>query len=171
MDPRTGTPVAPGQLGEIRVRGRVSPGYLTESGTLAPIIDDQGWFATHDLGTIGPDGWLEFAGRSSEMIKTAGINVSPAEVEDFLLGHNDIIEAAVTGVPHPLRGEEVVAFVRLRPSASTGPETLREWARARIAAYKVPARIFVVEDFPRTSTGKLARRELRAEAAGDAHGQ
>jgi fatty-acyl-CoA synthase len=165
VDPRTGTPVSPGELGEIRVRGRVSPGYLTESGDLAPVTDDQGWFATEDLGTIGPDGWLEFAGRSSEMIKTAGINVSPAEVEDFLLGHDDVVEAAVTGVPHPLRGEEVVAFVRLRPSSSTGPEELREWARARIAAYKVPARILVVADFPRTSTGKLARRKLRAEAA------
>ena len=171
VDPRTGAPAAPGELGEIRVRGRVSPGYLTESGDLAPVTDDEGWFATQDLGTIGPDGWLEFAGRSSEMIKTAGINVSPAEVEDFLLGHDDVVEAAVTGVPHPLRGEEVVAFVRLRPGSSTGPDALREWARARIASYKVPARILIVEDFPRTSTGKLARRELRAAAAGDANGQ
>jgi acyl-coenzyme A synthetase/AMP-(fatty) acid ligase len=64
-----------------------------------------------------------------------------------------------------------VAFVRLRPRSSTEPDTLREWARARIASYKVPARILIVEDFPRTATGKLARRELRAAAAGDANGQ
>lgn len=167
VDPETGMPAGPGTAGEIRVRGRVSPGYLTETGGLRRITDDDGWFATGDLGVIGTDGWVEFVGRSSEMIKTAGINVSPAEVEDLLLGHDDIAEAAVTGAPHPTRGEEVVAFVRLRPGSAADPAGLREWARARVASYKVPARILVVDEFPRTSTGKLARRELRAAAAGD----
>jgi acyl-coenzyme A synthetase/AMP-(fatty) acid ligase len=83
----------------------------------------------------------------------------------------EILEAAVTRAPYPVRREEVVAFVRLHGSSSTGPDSLREWVRARIASYKVPSRIIIAEDFPRTSRGKSARRELRAAAAGDAHGQ
>jgi fatty-acyl-CoA synthase len=165
VDPETGSPLGPGEVGEIRIRGRVSPGYLDEAGGLIPIVDGDGYFATGDFGSVGEDGWLLFSGRMSEMIKTAGINVSPAEVEDFLLGHDDVAEAAVTGAPHPVRGEEVVAFVRLRPQAVVTADALREWCRSRMASYKVPARILVVDAFPTTTTGKLARRELKALAA------
>jgi fatty-acyl-CoA synthase len=165
VDPETGSPLGPGEVGEIRIRGRVSPGYLDEAGGLTPIVDGDGYFATGDFGSVGEDGWLLFSGRMSEMIKTAGINVSPAEVEDFLLGHDDVAEAAVTGAPHPVRGEEVVAFVRLRPQAVVTADALREWCRSRMASYKVPARILVVDAFPTTTTGKLARRELKALAA------
>jgi fatty-acyl-CoA synthase len=160
-DPESGTPLGPEQVGEILVRGRVSPGYLDEHGGLILVTDRDGWFHTGDLGTVDADGWLLFTGRRSEMIKTAGINVSPAEVEDMLLGHPDVAEAAVTGAPHELRGELVVAFVRLRPGARLTEDGLRDWARARAASYKVPARVLVVPAFPATATGKLARRELR----------
>lgn len=165
VDPETHAPLGPGEVGEIRIRGRVSPGYLDEAGGLSPIVDGDGYFATGDLGSVGEDGWLVFSGRMSEMIKTAGINVSPAEVEDFLLGHDDVAEAAVTGAPHPVRGEEVVAFVRLRPDAAVTADQLREWCRSRMASYKVPARIVIVDAFPTTTTGKLARRELKELAA------
>jgi fatty-acyl-CoA synthase len=163
--PESGEPLGPGEIGEILVRGRVSPGYLDENSGLTPITDAGGWFHTGDLGTVDDRGWLLFTGRRSEMIKTAGINVSPAEVEDVLLGHEEVIEAAVTGAPDELRGELVVAFVRLSPGAAVSAEGLREWARSRAASYKVPARVLVVTSFPATSTGKLARRELRAMAA------
>jgi fatty-acyl-CoA synthase len=160
-DPESGLPLGPDEVGEILVRGRVSPGYLDEHGVLIPVTDQDGWFHTGDLGTVDADGWLLFTGRRSEMIKTAGINVSPAEVEDMLLGHPDVAEAAVTGAPHELRGELVVAFVRLRPGARLTEDGLRDWARGRAASYKVPTRVLVVPAFPATATGKLARRELR----------
>jgi fatty-acyl-CoA synthase len=164
VDPETGAAVGGDEVGEILVRGRVTPGYLDETGGLSPIVDPDGYFATGDLGRIDEDGWLVFIARRSEMIKTAGINVSPAEVEDVLLGHEDVAEAAVAGAAHEVRGEEVVAFVRLRPQAVIAADDLREWCRSRMASYKVPARILIVEEFPTTTTGKLARRELKALA-------
>lgn len=171
VDPDTGGTLGAGATGEIQVRGRVTPGYLGLDGTISPVTDQDGWFATGDLGRLDERGWLSFAGRRSEMIKTAGINVSPAEVESVLVEHEDVAAAAVTGVSHPVRGEQVVAFVQLEPGSELKPEDLRTWAVERSASYKVPARIFIVDEFPTTTTGKLARRELRAIAEAEAqHG-
>lgn len=170
VHPETGATLPPHATGEIQVRGRVTPGYLDATGGFAPIVNEEGFFPTGDLGSVDEDGWLRFSGRISEMIKTAGINVSPAEVEDVLLGHGEVAEAAVTGVPHPIRGEEVVAFVRIRPGGTITADALRQWCRSRMASYKVPSRIVVVEELPTTSTGKLARRELQALAGTVASG-
>lgn len=164
VDPESGRVQPPGATGEIHVRGRVTPGYLGIDGTITPVTGEDGWFATGDLGELDDRGWLTFAGRRSEMIKTAGINVSPAEVESVIVEHGDVVAVAVTGVSHPIRGEQVVAFVQLRPHSDLQPEDLRAWALERTASYKVPARIFLVNEFPTTSTGKLARRELRTIA-------
>jgi fatty-acyl-CoA synthase len=164
VHPETRAACEPGEIGEIRVRGRVSPGYLNSDGGLTSVVDADGWFVTCDLGSIDADGWVTFAGRDSDMIKTSGINVSPAEVEEMLLGHEDVLEAAVTGAAHPIRGEQVVAFVRLRHASVVDPEDIRNWAKSRAASYKVPMMVLVVNDFPTTATGKLARRELRNRA-------
>jgi fatty-acyl-CoA synthase len=153
-----------GEVGEILVRGRITPGYLDESGAPTPVVDDNGFYATGDLGRLDADGWITFEGRLTEMIKTAGINVSPSEVEDFLSTHPDVSEAAVAGGSHPIRGEQVVAFVRFKQGATTTPEALREYCRERIAGYKAPAVIRAVDEFPLTDTGKLARRKLKAWA-------
>lgn len=161
-DPDTGEPLGPGCVGEIWVRGRVTPGYLAADGTLQDVRDPEGWFHSGDLGHLDADGWLAFVSRESEMIKSSGINVSPTEVEAVLAGHDAIAAVAVTGVDHPVRGQDVVAFVRLRPGATLDPNELREWARQRAASYKVPSRIFIVEEFPVTGTGKLSRRDLVA---------
>jgi fatty-acyl-CoA synthase len=170
VDPSSRSERDLGEVGEILVRGRVTPGYLDDSGGYRRVVDAEGWFATGDLGALDAEGWLTFAGRHSEMIKTAGINVSPAEVEDVLLGHDGVAEAAVTGVPHPVRGEQVIAFVRLRPGVTTTPEDIRRWMGTVAASYKVPERVIVVEALPMTTTGKLARRELRVLAERMDHG-
>lgn len=164
VDPETRQSCPAGEVGEIEVRGRVSPGYLAEDGSITPVTDSDGWFRTGDLGSLDDEGWVRFASRGSEMIKTAGINVSPAEVESVLLGHPDVVGAAVTGLAHPVRGQQVAAFVKLRPGSDLQPADLQAWVKERAAAYKVPARIRVVEEFPTTDTGKLARRELAALA-------
>lgn len=147
--------------GEIRVRGRVTPGYVREDGSVEPVSDADGWFHTGDTGYLDADGWLTFTGRTSEMIKTVGINVSPAEVEECLKQHPAVEEAAVTGAKHPIRGEQVFAFVRTRAdSAVTQGELLHHCAQ-RLASYKVPVMIQTVRTLPLTSTGKIARRELK----------
>lgn len=168
VDPKSGAEQRPGAPGEIWVRGRVSPGYVTADGSTVAVADADGWFHTGDLGTLDASGWLTFVSRISEMIKTSGINVSPAEVEAVLCGHEAVLAAAVTGVDHPVKGQEVVAFVRVRPGHHLEPEELRRWATERSASYKVPARVVMVDDFPTTGTGKLARRQLAALAGGAA---
>ena len=150
--------------GEILVRGRITPGYLDAEGRSVPVVDADGWFATGDLGRLDEDGWLTFTARETDMIKTAGINVSPTEVEDFLLTHPDVAEAAVAGGDDPVRGQRVVAFVRLRDGSAVTPEDLRSYCAASISGYKVPAVVHLVSSFPTTSTGKLSRNDLSALA-------
>jgi fatty-acyl-CoA synthase len=161
----TGTTLTAGEVGEIRVRGRVTPGYLDDSGEPVRSTDEEGFFATGDLGSLDELGWLTYVGRSSEMIKSAGINISPSEVEEFLLTHPEVAEVAVLGGADPLKGEVVIAFVRLVSGATVSPADLRTFCKDRIAGYKVPAVIEVVDRLPTTATGKLARRELKQHAA------
>jgi fatty-acyl-CoA synthase len=157
-------PCPAGLVGEILVRGRITQGYLTSAGDFDPIVDAEGWFATGDLGSIDEDGWLTFASRASEMIKTSGINVSPAEVEDVLQSHPDIAEVAVVGRAHEIRGEEIIAFVRAQPGARLAADDVRQWAADRMASYKVPATVSVVVSLPTTDTGKIAKRALKDQA-------
>jgi fatty-acyl-CoA synthase len=165
VDVETGALLPTGQVGEIRVRGRVTPGYLEADHILRPVVDEDGFFPTGDLGSLDADGWLTFAGRDSEVIKTSGINVSPAEVEEFLVNHPDVVEAAVVGAEVDVRGQAVIAFVRLDAAATVTPEDLRAWCKESIAGYKVPAAVIAIEQLPTTPTGKLARRELVRLAA------
>ena len=123
-----------------------------------------GWYRTGDRMVIDPEGTVSFVGRTTDMIKTSGINVSPAEVESFLAGHPDVIEVVVLGAPHPSRDEVVVAFVVAR-SADLDADALIAWSKDRIAGYKVPWVAAVVDELPRTGTGKLARRTLEQSAA------
>ena len=161
VSPDVRTPLGPMDEGEIEVRGRVSPGYVNDSGAPEPIVDGDGWFRTGDTGYLDAEGWLTFTGRASEMIKTAGINVSPLEVEKCLRSHPDVEEAAVTGADHPIRGEQVVAFVRLRSGGDSTPQQLVQHCAQQLAVYKVPVLILVVSQFPVTGTGKLARGDLK----------
>lgn len=164
VDPVDDTPLPQGQIGEIRVRGRITPGYLGPDRSLIPATDADGFYRTGDLGALDETGWLTFAARETEMIKTAGINVSPSEVEEFMQSHPAVADVAVVGAEHAVRGQQVVAFVRLRPGAVVTTRDLAEWCKDNLASYKAPRLVVELEQFPTTPTGKLARRELGALA-------
>lgn len=160
VDPEDGRVLDPGELGELQVRGRVMPGYLDDPDANAGAFTPDGWYRTGDRLRIRPDGSVEFGARLTDMIKTSGINVAPAEVESYLAGHPDVLEVAVVGAPHPARGEVVVAFVVLGDGARADAASLRAWCKEGIAGFKVPWEIVPVGELPRTATGKLTRRAL-----------
>jgi fatty-acyl-CoA synthase len=154
-----------GEVGRVEVKGHITPGYHGASAALnATAFTTDGYFKTGDLGQIAADGTFVFASRESEMIKKAGINVSPAEVEDILLRHADIAAAAVVGVPDAERGEIVVAFVIAESGRALDPRAIADYCRGVASSYKVPDKIFVRDSLPTTNTGKLLRKDLRETA-------
>jgi O-succinylbenzoic acid--CoA ligase len=160
-----GVPAPAGVIGEIEVRGpTVSPGYHgKEPG--AALRDD--WFPTGDLGRFDEEGFLYVVGRQDDMIISGGENVHPAEVEAVLEEHPAVAEACVIGLPDRRWGEAVVACLRPCEARAIDLAEIEAHARASLAAYKVPRRIFVVADLPHTASGKLLRRRLREELAAD----
>jgi fatty-acyl-CoA synthase len=165
--PDTGRPLPPGQVGELRVRGHVTPGYYRDVEQTRAAFDADGFFVTGDLGLVGDDGRVRFRGRLKELIKTSGANVAPLEVEAILMTHPAVKQAYVVGVPDRERGEVGVAAVELNQGATATVETLTAFCRERLATYKVPARIVfrTAEQFPRTATGKVQKPRLREELA------
>lgn len=164
VDHESGAVVPRTQPGHLQVRGRVMPGYLpTADGQQVPDpITSDGWYDTGDTAFIREDGRLVFVGRHSEMIKTSGINISPAEIEAHLRAHPAVVQAAVVAAPDPRRGEVPIAFVVT--SGSTSEAELTEHCRNALSSYKMPARVVLVPALPLTSTGKLARKALLDEA-------
>lgn len=162
-DPETGELLPPGTPGELQVRGRITPGYLNDDEANAEAFTADGWFRTGDRMVVDPEGAVTFIGRLSDMIKTSGINVSPAEVESFLSTHPDISEVIVLGAPHPTRDEVVVAFVVPRTDTLTSDEVIR-YCKQRLSGYKAPWAVAIVSELPHTSTGKLVRKDLRGAA-------
>lgn len=159
-DQETGRELGPGEVGEIEVVGYLTRGYLGETAEAQAAFGADGWYRTGDLGSLDEGGALHFSSRATEMIKTGGINVAPREVEEFLAMHPDVETAAVVGVPDERLAEAVVAFVIPRTGHRASDSELREFCSERIAGYKVPVRIHVVDELPATDTGKLARRRL-----------
>jgi long-chain acyl-CoA synthetase len=156
---------SPDQVGEIVVAGpNVFDGYFGQPAATEEVCHD-GWFHTGDLGSFDTDGYLTIAGRLKEMVIVSGFNVYPKEVEAALLDHPAIADAAVFGLPDPRTGERVHALVVARPGATIAVDRLLDHCRSRLARYKLPRAIEVVEDLPRLSSGKLPRRMLQAEAA------
>jgi len=125
------------------------------------VLADGGWFRTGDLASISDDGYVSIVGRKRELILRGGYSVVPGEVEAALLGHPAVAEAAVIGVAHPELGEEVAAFVTLRPGTSAEAPELIAFCRERLAGYKYPRRVTVVEEMPRSATGKILKAKLR----------
>ena len=164
-DPKTGAPVPKGE-GIIEVRGYTTRGYLGDPELNAKTFTPDGWYRTGDLGILLVDGSLRFVARATDMIKTSGINVSPAEVEEFINSHPDVAESVVVGAPDPQRGEIVVAIVRPVAGRVVDPQSLISHCKNNIAAYKVPARVLLVDQLPVTDTGKIARLQARRLAAG-----
>ncbi|WP_328740326.1 AMP-binding protein [Streptomyces erythrochromogenes] len=150
-----------GETGEIAVRGpQVVPGYWGLPAETAEAFPD-GELRTGDVGFMDPDGWLYVVDRKKDMINASGFKVWPREVEDVLYTHPAVREAAVVGVPDPYRGESVKAYVSLRPGTSAGPEELSAYCAERIAAYKYPRQVEILPVLPKTTSGKILRRELR----------
>ena len=169
VHPETQRLLGAGEIGELCVRGRVTPGYFRAPELDAAAFDADGYFLTGDLGLIGDDGRVRFRGRLKEMIKTGGINVAPLEVEEVLLQHPDVQQAYVVGVPDRDRDEIVAAVVELHAGATTTADALVAFCRERLASYKVPRRVQFrgAADFPRTATGKIHKPGLRQDLAGE----
>lgn len=150
-----------GEAGEIAVRGpQVVPGYWGLPEDTARAFPD-GELRTGDVGFMDPAGWLYVVDRKKDMINASGFKVWPREVEDVLYTHPAVREAAVVGVPDPYRGESVKAYVSLRPGTSATPQELSAYCAARIAAYKYPRQVEILPVLPKTTSGKILRRELR----------
>jgi long-chain acyl-CoA synthetase len=151
--------------GEVQFRGpSVIPGYWHDEEATAEALSEDGWLSTGDVGYVDEEGYLFLVDRKKDVIIRGGYNVYPREVEEVLYGHPDVLEAAVVGVPHPTLGEEVAALVVGRPGASPDPEMLRAYARERVAAYKYPRHVVIVDSLPKGPTGKILKREIDAEA-------
>lgn len=150
-----------GEVGEIVVDGpQVVPGYWNKPEETAENIPG-GVLRTGDVGFMSPEGWFFLVDRKKDMINAAGYKVWPREVEDVLVSHDAVREVAVVGVPDEYRGETVKAFVSLTPGRSLTPEELIAWSRERMAAYKYPRSVEIIDELPKTTTGKILRRELR----------
>ncbi len=156
-----GNPVAAGDPGEIVARGpQVFQGYHNCPDETAAAWRD-GWFRTGDVGRLDEQGYLFILDRLKDMIKRSGYSVYPAEIERVLRTHDAVAEAAVVGIPDPVVGEEVKAFVALKPGLETSADELIRHCRAALAAYKVPRQIEFRDDLPRNPTGKVIKRALR----------
>ena len=140
--------------------------YLDDSAATKEALSDDGWLRTGDLGVVGEDGCLRIVGRSKDMFIVGGFNAYPAEIENMLLRHPHIQQAAVIGVPDHRLGEVGMAFVVVRPGASVTPDAVIQWSRDEMANYKVPRRVEIVADLPLNATGKVMKDVLRARAAG-----
>ncbi|HET7340233.1 MAG TPA: AMP-binding protein [Methylomirabilota bacterium] len=160
VDERGGD-VPPGETGALLIRTPAAmDGYLdSEADTRAVLAD--GWFTTGDLARVTPDGYVAIVGRERERIKRGGYSVFPAEVETVLLAHPAVAEAAVVPIPDPTLGEEVAAFVALREGAHATSDELIAWSRERLAAFKYPRRVTIVDALPRSATGKVLKGKLR----------
>jgi long-chain acyl-CoA synthetase len=160
----SGAEVPFGQSGEIAVSGpMVVPGYWNRPEESAAALP-AGELLTGDIGFMDEDGWLYVVDRKKDMINASGFKVWPREVEDVLYTHPAVREAAVVGVPDAYRGESVKAYVSLRPGAGADPAELVAYCKERLAAYKYPREVEVLIELPKTATGKILRRELKAAA-------
>jgi len=162
--PDTGTPVGPEEVGEVECRSpAMMRGYWRDPELTATVIDHDGWLHTGDLGFVDADGNLRLVGRSKEMYIRGGYNVYPAEVEGVLAEHPAVSRAGVVGAPDPVLGEIGVAFLVPAEGAdrsSLGADDVRAWCRARIADYKAPDRVVIVDDLPVTSMLKIDKAAL-----------
>lgn len=163
VDPSTLQDVATGTEGEVIARSPARMiGYLPAEAN-ADVILDGGWLRTGDIGRVEPGGWLILTDRLKDLIKVSGLQVAPAELESTILAHPAVSDCAVVGAPDERRGETPVAFVVLREPATE--DEIRTWLADRLSTYKVPSRLIMVSDIPRTASGKILRRELKKEFA------
>ncbi len=166
IDPDTGRIVPRGTPGELCTRGySVMLGYWEEPAKTAEAIDAAGWMHTGDLAVMDDDGYANIVGRIKDLVIRGGENVYPREVEEFLYAHPSIVDVQVIGVPDEKYGEELMAWVRLREGAEpVTAESVREFCNGRLAHFKIPRYVHIVDEFPMTVTGKVRKVEMREAA-------
>jgi long-chain acyl-CoA synthetase len=156
-----GKPLPDGERGEICIRGHnIMNGYLGRPDATAEAMAG-GWFHSGDIGYRDEDGCYWIVDRKKDMLLRGGFNVYPREVEEVLYEHEAVVEAAVIGIPHESHGEEVKAVVALGPGKAATPQELIDFCKARLAAYKYPRVVEIIDALPKGPTGKILKRELR----------
>jgi fatty-acyl-CoA synthase len=165
IDPTTGRTVERGETGEFLARGYVvMQGYWNDPERTAETIDSQRWMHTGDLATMDEEGYVRIVGRIKDMVIRGGENVYPREIEEFLYTHPDVADVQVIGVPDERYGEELMAWVVLRPGASVTEPEIKDFCKGQIAHFKIPRYVKVVDSFPMTVTGKVQKFKMREEA-------
>jgi long-chain acyl-CoA synthetase len=160
--------VPQGEPGEIVMRGPfVMKGYWNRDDATDEVMRG-GWFHTGDIAIVDEDGYFFIVDRKKDLIIRGGYNVYPREIEEVLYEHPAVREVAVIGVPHESLGEEVAAVVALKDDAGASPEELRDFAKQRVAAYKYPRTVRIVDELPKGPTGKILKREIRLPEAAPA---
>jgi fatty-acyl-CoA synthase len=168
VDPESGAIVPRGVAGELCTRGySVMLGYWGNEEATREAIDSAGWMHTGDLATADEDGYVNIVGRIKDMIIRGGENIYPREVEEFLYAHPAVLDVQVIGVPSERYGEEVMAWVKLRPGASATAIELNAFCRGRIATFKIPHYWKFVDEFPTTVTGKIQKFRMREIAVAE----
>ncbi len=167
VDPVTGATVERGETGEFCTRGySVMLGYWDDPENTAEAIDADGWMHTGDLAVMREDGYCQIVGRIKDMVIRGGENIYPKEIEEFLYAHPDIEDVQVIGVPDERYGEELCAWVKMRAGREPlDADAVRAFASGRLAHYKIPRYVIVVEEFPMTVTGKIRKVQMREESA------
>jgi acyl-CoA synthetase (AMP-forming)/AMP-acid ligase II len=161
VDLATRTDVAPGDTGEIWIRGpQVMKGYLHNPQATREMIDDDGWLQTGDLGYADADGYLYVVDRVKELIKYKGLQIAPAELEAVVLAHPAVADVAVIPSPDEEAGEVPVAYIVLKPGATAGSDEIREFTAGRVAPYKRLRRVEFVDAIPKVPSGNILRRQL-----------
>lgn len=165
IDPTTGETVERGKPGELCTRGySVMLGYWQDEEKTGEAIDADGWMHTGDLAEMREDGYCNIVGRIKDMVIRGGENIYPREIEEFLYSHPDIEDVQVIGVPDERYGEELAAWVKLRPEADPlDAGKVREFATGKLAHYKIPRYVLLVDEFPMTVTGKIRKVQMREE--------
>jgi fatty-acyl-CoA synthase len=166
VDPVSGETVPRGEPGEFCTRGySVMLGYWDEPEKTAEAVDSDGWMHTGDLAVMREDDYANIVGRIKDMVIRGGENIYPREIEEFLYTHPDVEDVQVIGVPDDKYGEELCAWIRMREGAQPlTAESVREFATGRLAHYKIPKYVLVVDDFPLTVTGKVRKVEMREKS-------
>jgi fatty-acyl-CoA synthase len=166
IDPATGLTAERGAPGELCTRGySVMLGYWRQPDKTNEVIDAARWMHTGDLAVMDDDDYLSITGRIKDMVIRGGENIYPREVEEFLYTHPDILDAQVIGVPDAKYGEELMAWIRIRPGATpVTPESLREFCAGKLAHYKIPRYVHITDEFPMTVTGKVRKVEMREKS-------
>jgi fatty-acyl-CoA synthase len=168
VDPVTGETLPRGRAGELCTMGySVMLGYWEQPDKSAEVLRD-GWMHTGDIAVMDEDGYVQITGRIKDMVIRGGENIYPREIEEFLYTHPDILDAQVIGVPDPKYGEELCAWIRMRDGAEPlTAEKVREFATGKLAHYKIPRYVQVVDEFPMTVTGKVRKVEMREKSVAD----